>query len=346
MDRIKKIIIAFVLLSVSRVVNAQQDYDFYLQKARQRLAEGDCTRAEVSYNTYKDMAHKTNKEIEQLIEECKNGSSVALGSDLTITVKGVSFIMKPVEGGTFWMGSQSEDPNGINYDFYSQFHFEHVHSVTLRSFYMGETEVTQALWKAVMGSNPSRFKGEDKPVESVNWSDVQEFLLRLNQITGKNFRLPTEAEWEYAARGGTNTALYNGENLVIQYINDDGDISPNLDALAWYPGNCDYPNVETGPRPVKRKIPNAYGLYDMLGNVREWCQDWYDVGYYFNSPSVNPQGPSSSNRELKEYQGKSFRVTRGGCWRYRPICHRVSDRGGDDPDEKNDAIGFRLCLPQ
>ena len=335
MNKIKTLIIALALLSFTQIVYAQ-DYDFYLQKARQRLAEGDCSRAEASYNTYKDMAHKTNKEIEQLIEECKNGGTNVLGGDLTFTVNGISFIMKPVEGGTFWMGSQNKNPNGTNYDKRWSQYDEYLHSVTISSFYIGETEVTQALWKAVMGSNPSYFKGDQLPVESVNWDDVQEFIRRLNQRTGRKFRLPTEAEWEYAARAGTHTALYTGEDLILE---EEGDyVSRNLAPLAWYPNNCD----ET--HPVKRKLPNSLGLYDVLGNVREWCQDWYNSDYYRESPSVNPQGPLSSGRDFIERNGKSYRVTRGGSWRYRAFCHRVWDRGCDDPDNRDNNIGFRLVL--
>ena len=352
MKLVKLLIATIALMSLSPVLFAQEDYDFYLQKARQRLAEGDCTRAEASYNTYKDMAHKTNNEIERLIEVCKNGSSDDFGGNLTLTVDGISYIMKPVEGGIFWMGSQKTDPNGINYDNWSQFD-EDLHNVTVSSFYIGETEVTQALWKAVMSSNPSYFKGDKLPVESVSWDDVQLFIRKLNKLTGKNFRLPTEAEWEYAVRAGTHTALYNGKNYFYE---EEGDyVCPNLDPIAWCPQNCgmNYTSAEgcdvsngriKGTHPVKRKLPNLFGLYDMLGNVREWCQDWYDGGYYKVSPSVNPQGPSSSSRDLIERNGKSYRVTRGGSWGYRSFCHRVSDRGCDDPDKRDNNIGFRLVL--
>lgn len=145
MNKVKTIILELLLLSFVQIINAQEDYDFYLQKARQRLAEGDCTRAEASYNTYKDIANKTNREIEQLIEECKKGIPSDYSSDLTFTVNGELFTMKYVEGGSFWMGAQSVNPSGQNYDSEADVTEGPVHRVTVNSFYMGETEVNNAL---------------------------------------------------------------------------------------------------------------------------------------------------------------------------------------------------------
>ena len=265
----------------------------------------------------------------------------------TFTVNGVSFTMKLIEGGTFQMGSNDSDAKSDE---------KPVHKVTLSSYYIGETEVTQALWKAVMGSNPSYFKGDNLPVERVSWNDCQEFIRKLNQKTGKSFRLPTEAEWEYAARGGAKTSLYNGENIIISGENN----SPNLDALAWYGGNCgrnytreegcdvsngydisgwdekQYSDSKGGTHPVKKKQPNAYGLYDMLGNVWEWCSDWCRHDYYGESSLVNPQGPSSS----------VVRVLRGGSWRHSAGSCRVSNRGGGNPGIAGNHSGFRLCLSE
>ena len=162
-------------------------------------------------------------------------------------------------------------------------------------FEMGKYEVTQTEWEAVTGSNPSYFKGADRPVEMVRWNDIQEFLAKLNaRNDGRQYRLPTEAEWEYAARAGT-TGKYAGE----------------LDDMAWY-----YANSGGETHPVGQKQPNAWGLYDMHGNVWEWCRDWYDKDYYGRSLAVDPQGPSSG----------SSRVMRGGSWNYNARFHRVSRR--------------------
>lgn len=239
-------------------------------------------------------------------------------TDQTFNVNGVSFTMKRVEGGTFWMGAQSTDPNGQNYDSEANDNESPVHSVTLSTFYMGETEVTQELWQAVMGSNPSYFSGTNKPVEQVSWNTiVNEFLPALNAVTGRNFRLPTEAEWEYAARGGNqgHDYKYAGSNTIGN--------------VAWYSENS---NNQT--HPVATKSPNELGLYDMSGNVLEWCSDWY--GNYSSGSQTNPQGPSSG----------SHRVQRGGGWVSFARRCRVSYRNYDGPDFAYDDYGFRLCLPQ
>ena len=322
MNRVISVFLAFSFLFFIQIVNAQEDYDFYLQKARQRLAEGDCTRAEASYNTYKDMAHKTDKEIELLIEECKSEEVIEAGSDLTFTVNGVSFTLKLVEGGTFQMG-------GNDYD-----NAKPIHSVTVSSFYMGESEVTQALWEAVMGTtviqqkdkeDPSKSLngvGNDYPMYYVNWEDCQLFIQELNRIVGMNFRLPTEAEWEYAARGGSkgNGCWFSG--------------SFSLPKVAWYKDNSG-----GSPHPVMTKMSNELGLYDMSGNVWEWCGDWYESDYYSNSPSINPQGPRSGLTH----------VLRGGSYFGNELSCRVSIRftaASKYPNIRNSISGFRLCLPQ
>ena len=237
----------------------------------------------------------------------------------TFTVNGVSFTMKLVEGGTFQMGS--DDSEAIDLE-------KPVHSVTVSTFYMGETEVTQALWKAVMGNNPSYFKGDNLPVEQVSWNDCQEFIRKLNQKTGKNFRLPTEAEWEYAARGGKKSRGY-------KYAG-----SNTLRDVAWFGQRngrtYDNGNSAEKTHAVKTKSPNELGLYDMSGNVWEWCSDWYISDYYGKSSSVNPQGPSSG----------SYRVLRGGSWNDFARSCRVSLRSHNDPDIRRDRGGFRLSLPQ
>jgi formylglycine-generating enzyme required for sulfatase activity len=223
-------------------------------------------------------------------------------TDKTFTVKGVSFVMKPVAGGTFQMGYN------LAYDECP------VHSVTLSSYYIGKTEVTQALWEAVMGSNPSSFKGNNLPVEQVSWEDCQTFITKLNQLTGQKFRLPTEAEWEYAARGGKNSKgyEYSGSNKL-------GD-------EAWYNSKKTHP--------VATKQPNELGIYDMTGNVDEWCQDWYDDSYYRNSPSKDPSGPTSGTHRV--YRGHNWYSTAKRC--------RVSSRDRHDPSGGNYFMGFRLAM--
>ena len=228
--------------------------------------------------------------------------------NLTFTVGGVSFTMVYVPGGTFTMGATSEQGSDAWND------EKPTHSVMLSSYYIGQTEVTQALWTAVMGSNPSEFRGDRRPVESVSWNDCQTFISRLNAKTGKNFRLPTEAEWEYAARGGhSGGSKYAG--------------SENISNVAWYDDNS---GGET--HNVATKSPNGLGIYDMSGNVWEWCQDWY--GNYSSSSQTNPKGPSNGG----------YRVYRGGCWYFSARLCRVSDRCFNTPSYSSYLLGLRLVL--
>ena len=252
--------------------------------------------------------------------------TVVVDSILEFHVDSIKFKMIKVEGGTFLMGAQKTDPDGPNYDSESRNGEEPVHKVTLSSFYIGEVMVTQALWKAVMGSEPTenggwenRYgKGANHPAYRVSYNEiVKDFLPKLTQMTGKNFRLPTEAEWEYAARGGNmrNGYKYAGSNTI--------------DDVAWYDGNS-----EDKTHAVKTKSPNELGIYDMSGNVWEWCQDWY--GSYGSDSQTNPTGSSNGSR----------RVLRGGSWgSYARSC-RVSYRGNGDPGDRSIIIGFRLVLPQ
>jgi formylglycine-generating enzyme required for sulfatase activity len=236
---------------------------------------------------------------------------------LTITVKGVSFKMIRVQGGTFTMGATSEQSSDAYDD------EKPAHKVTLSTYYIGETEVTQELWNAVMGSNPSYFKGSTRPVEQVSWEDCQEFIRRLNQLTGKKFRLPTEAEWEFAARGGTKSAgyKYSGSN--------------DLNSVAWYwdnAGTKGESSPDYGTHVVKTKKPNELGIYDMSGNVWEWCSDWY--GDYTDAAQTNPQGVSTG----------SYRVFRGGSWGYFSWCCRSSYRYTRSPGIRYGYLGLRLVL--
>ena len=236
----------------------------------------------------------------------------------TFTVNGVSFTMIAVEGGTFKMGAQSSSSGGDNYDSDAESVESPVHDVTLSSYYIGETEVTQELWEAVMGSNPSDFSGyPQRPVENVSWDDCQEFITKLNNLTGKNFRLPTEAEWEYAARGGnkSNGYKYSGSNTIGN--------------VAWYNDNS-----SSTTHDVKTKQANELGIYDMSGNVWEWCQD--RNGSYSSGSQTNPTGPSSG----------SFRVSRGGTWISNARHCRVSYRYSYNSDYRLITLGLRLSLSQ
>jgi formylglycine-generating enzyme required for sulfatase activity len=189
------------------------------------------------------------------------------------------------------------------------------HSVTVGEFSIGKYEVTQKLWEAVMGNNPSHFKGDDLPVESVSWNDVQKFMSTLNSITDKKYRLPTEAEWEFAARGGNKSQgyKYSGSNTI-------GDV-------AWYSGNSG-----SKTQPVGQKKPNELGIYDMSGNVWEWCGDW--DGNYSASGVVNPTGPSTGD----------FRIFRGGDWYLSAQYCRVAFRYYSYQSD-NIGIGFRVVFP-
>lgn len=246
---------------------------------------------------------------------------------LTFTVGGVSFNMIRVEGGTFTMGATSEQGSDAEYD------EKPAHQVTLSSYHIGETEVTQSLWEAVMGSNPIDFKGADHPVEHVSWDDCQTFINKLNAITGKTFRLPTEAEWEYAARGGNRSKgyKYSGSNTMDEvgwYYENSG--NSRLDETNW-----NYSKLKSNgccTHPVKQKKANELGIYDMSGNVWEWCQDWY--GDYSSSSQTNPAGPSSG----------SIRVLRGGSWPLLAWSCRVSLRFKYTPDSRDISLGLRLAL--
>lgn len=228
-------------------------------------------------------------------------------------VNKVSFNMVLVEQGSFWMGAQHMDTAEFNYDRYSQTDELPVHYVTIKqNYYIGQTEVTQKLWKAVMGYNPSKKKGDKLPVTDVDYYEVQEFLYRLDSITGMQFRLPTEEEWEYAARGGKNSRgyVYSG--------------GKDVDRVAWHNGN-------TGKlMNPKKRTHNELGIYDMSGNVWEWCSSKY---HYFDR---------ERNAKLGK-EGEMYCI-RGGAWQLPKTSCRVSWRGKRLPDLKNSFGGFRLCL--
>lgn len=226
-----------------------------------------------------------------------------------------SFEMVNVEGGRFYMGAQSTDENMINYDPDAYQIEAPVHEVNLKTFALGKYEVTQEQWIAAMGNNPSYNQGDAYPVENVTWDEVQEFIALLNERTGLNYHLPTEAEWEYAAKGGVNQEgyLYSG--------------FPAIGICAWY-----YSNSESSSHEVGTKDPNSLGIYDMSGNVREWCYDWFD-GY----PSYiqdSPQGPWFG----------TLKTNRGGSWTTPAVNCRNTYRFSDEPTTSSKDLGFRLAL--
>ena len=225
-----------------------------------------------------------------------------------------------VQGGTFLMGCTAEQGGDCGSDESPN------HLVTVSDFYIGKYEVTQAQWEAVMGTSISQQRdkagcsslygiGANYPMYYVSWNEVQEFISRLNALTGKQYRLPTEAEWEYAARGGNQSRgyKYSGSNFIEQ--------------VAWFTDNSGGTT-----HPVGTKSPNELGIYDMSGNVYEWCYDWY--GSYSSAQQTNPMGPSSA----------SYRVDRGGCWGIDASYCRVSDRNYDAPANRYSSLGIRLVL--
>ncbi|GHU06259.1 hypothetical protein FACS1894158_12140 [Betaproteobacteria bacterium] len=235
-------------------------------------------------------------------------ASAQTGKTFTNSI-GTEFILIPA--GSFTMGADKNSEKA-NTD-------ETPHRVSIsRAFYLGKYPVTQGEWVAVMGSNPSQFKGRSNPVEWVSWDDAQTFIQRLNAKEGTNkYRLPTEAEWEYAARAGTKSAYSFGDD------------AEQLGAYAWYDDNSG-----SQTHPVGQKKPNPWGLYDMHGNVYEWVNDWNDESYYSRSPSTDPAGPSS---------GRS-RVLRGGSWGDYAWSLRSACRFSSMPDGRGGFVGFRLTL--
>ena len=256
----------------------------------------------------------TISDVTRLIDILLNGEEPAqiINGNRIFTVNGVMFKMVAVEGGTFAMGATRDQGTGTGSN------EKPIHQVTLSDYYIGQTEVTQALWLAVMGSNPSHFTGDlNRPVEYVSWNECRTFITRLNQLTGMQFRLPTEAEWEFAARGGNRARgnMYAGGNSV--------------DDVAWYNSNAGGTTHCVGG-----KAPNELGLFDMSGNVYEYCQDRYTGQQYDGLPEVNPTGPTT---------GENF-VIRGGSIAYGTDYCRVARRWGDAPTSRWNDQGLRLAL--
>lgn len=227
----------------------------------------------------------------------------------TIMVNGVSFCMVEVDGGSFMMGCASKRSKNCSRD------EKPLHSVMLNDYYIGETEVTQELWETVMGYNPSHFVGKDRPVEQVSWEDAQDFIAKLNKLTGKIFRLPTEAEWEFAAKGGTKTQgyKYSGSNKIKKVA-------------------CFVKTSNRESASVKSRKPNELGIYDMSGNVKEWCSDW--KAPYSSSEEKNPTGAEVG----------TLRILRGGGWINDDKDCRVINRDGGKPEFSYRSCGFRLAM--
>ena len=281
----KKVLISFCLLMSFPVM----------------LSAQSSNRFDVNHDNKDDIS-----DVVAIINYMATGIDPEAAKTKTYTVNGVQFQMVSVEGGTFQMGSETGDGDE-----------KPVHEVKLNGFSIGQTEVTQELWEAVMGTNPSNWKGLKLPVENVTWNDCQTFITKLNSLTGQQFRLPTEAEWEYAARGGNQSKgyTYSGSN--------------NLEDVAWYTSNSGSKTHD-----VATKAPNELGIYDMSGNVWEWCQDWYGSSYYSSSLINNPTGPSSG----------SYRVSRGGGWVNTATSCRCANRDGNSPGDSGTDLGFRLAL--
>ncbi|MDQ5987291.1 MAG: Hercynine oxygenase [Syntrophus sp. SKADARSKE-3] len=252
----------------------------------------------------------------------QSGHAVDRAEIFVEPITGMMFIF--VKGGCFQMGDTFGDGDSNE---------RPVHKVCIDDLYVGKYKVTQKQWRTLMGNNPSSYGNEDDyPVDSVSWNDANDFVKKMNNKTGKIFRLPTEAEWEYAARSGGKKEKYAGfsEDSQIYRYGNFCDI------------NCDLKTATTGQNdgykntsPVGSYQPNGLGLYDMTGNVWEWCSDWYGIDYYKESPSKNPQGPPK----------ETSRVLRGGSWGSIPAYVRTTNRGYSTPEYRDSYIGFRLVMP-
>ena len=329
MNKSRHLIILFLLVAFNITSMAQYNpcdvVDVAMRKVDTRMATGDLQgaldmlqkiQADPKVQNCEQMTvvnYKIGLVKEQLAKQTQNNNNNTgnntQNSNLPPVIQNLIANMVRVEGGTFTMGATPEQGSDAWDD------EKPTHQVTLSSFSIGKYEVTQEEWEAVMGSNPTYIKGAKLPVEHVSWDDCQTFIRKLNQMTGKSFRLPTEAEWEFAARGGnrSNHYKYSGSN--------------NLSSVAWYARNSG-----NKTHPVGQKSPNELGLYDMSGNVWEWCADWY--GDYSSSAQTDPKGSSSA----------SNRVNRGGGWRGSARNCRVSNRSGDTPSDSSDFLGLRLAL--
>jgi formylglycine-generating enzyme required for sulfatase activity len=248
----------------------------------------------------------SNEVIAELSAKSSKPKAVQLTSNMNLSEdlgNDIKLAMMAIPGGSFLMGSDEYDNE------------KPIHQVTLSPFRMGKYQVTQAQWRAVMGNNPSLYKGDDPPVEHVSWKDASSFCQKLTEKTGREYRLPTEAEWEYACRAGSTGRYCFGDNNAL------------LQKYAWY-----RKNAGDKTHPVGEKLANDWGLHDMHGNVWEWCRDWYDEDYYWESLEENPQGPSSG----------THRVLRGGSFNHDKDQCGSANRGSYTPDTIYRYLGFRV----
>ena len=302
--------IAYNRIPVAAAQSAQQKEDA-ANRAKEAAAAAKAARekADIERKEKEAAAELARQQADAAAELARQQADAAAKAAADLIWKSFDADMVLVQGGTFTMGCTAEQKGDCAMD------ETPTQDVTLHDFYIGKYEVTQAQWRVVMGNNPSGFEGDNLPVERVSWNDVQEFINRLNEVTDGNYRLPTEAEWEYAARGGNQSRgyKYSGSN--------------DIEEVAWYENNS-----SSMTHPVDKKNPNELGVHDMSGNVYEWVHDWF--GNYSEDQLTNPQG---------HYFGTDHRVIRGGSYSTTGRSARVSVRHNSDPDDRYRNLGFRLA---
>ena len=298
---LRKVLMVIMMVLLPSLALAQEAGEHVIRPVKkQETSSTPAKKKQKSKNSSSSQSSLSKPTVQKPVESKTSAESI---------IKRLIANMVYVEGGTFTMGATSEQGSDAESNEIP------AHRVTLSSFSIGKYEVTQEEWEAVMGSNPSRFKGAKRPVVNVSWSDCRQFIRKLNSMTGKNFRMLTEAEWEFAARGGNKSRGYKYAGSQI------------LDDVGWYGSNSSSSTHDVG-----QLDSNELGLYDMSGNVWEWCVDWY--GSYESGSQMNPAGPSSGY----------YRMNRGGSWNFEARGCRVSNRCHDSPDRRDGYLGLRLAL--
>jgi sulfatase modifying factor 1 len=305
----RKSCLAFILLILA-IPGFSQDNEYY---------EGEIVRLNKVINIIVDQNDRLKRDIDSLKKKLMPVESTASQtpappkpSQIEI-MKSIDSRMVKVMGGSYTMGCTDDKDTSCYY------WEKPAHKVNLHDFSIGKYSVTQKEWETIMGYNPTFSKQcPECPVENISWDDAQKFITKLNLLSGKNYRLPTEAEWEYAAKGGSKSHGY-------RYAGDN-----DIKAVAWYHGNSG-----KGTQPVGKLKPNELGLYDMSGNVWQWCSDWFYGEYYTTSPPDNPKGPDGTS--------DNYRVVRGGSWWYEAPHCRITNRDRYPTDAKDDDVGFRLA---